>query len=476
MITIINGAEQHGRGLGQWACVIATVSGQRMPADTIAESRKIGAATDGGRVCIIASGDWNITAQDLHRSGILDGLGLSIIWPESSPISCIAGKGSLIDYSVIATAFLPIVQSCRIVPCLPCGADRGVRTTFYDAPLVSGYASFPGPSPFSRAVGFFEKTREIVQGIAVPTWEYAVQRLKRQAKKDVDDNRNSTIDSYVESIGIAESSLQAAYDFSLWSSCAEFLHLARLGVDVVDAPLKRLGPFLGRGKLPKVVRDKKEEKLLHIGMQRDRAEAVAWPYRDGGAFGADLSNHNVSVLRQLLRRSTEGHKANRIERDFIQNISCDDASAVCCIATILVAGWPTFEEDVASGDALKLKVREFKDALMRLANGSVCGAHALEYAGARQRLHRALMVKRRKESNEYFAEWICKDLANHSSKLHSYIKHNRAPPPPSMYGKDVWGEEALPQARPTFSLPFSRDGRPYGNVMTLTKSAELRRR
>ena len=106
--------------------------GQCMPADTIAKFRQIGAATDGGRVCILASGDWNVTAQDLRRSGILCGLGLSIIWPEGSPISCTAGKGSLIDYSVITTACLPILRSCRIDPCVPCGTHRGVRTTFCD--------------------------------------------------------------------------------------------------------------------------------------------------------------------------------------------------------------------------------------------------------------------------------------------------------------------------------------------------------
>ena len=91
--------------------------GPGMPADTIAKFRHIGGAADGGRVCVTASGDCNIKAQDLHRPGILDGPGLSIVRPEGSPISCTAGKGSLIDYSVITTAFLPLVQSCRIVQC-----------------------------------------------------------------------------------------------------------------------------------------------------------------------------------------------------------------------------------------------------------------------------------------------------------------------------------------------------------------------
>lgn len=222
----------------------------------------------------------------------------------------------------------------------------------------------------------------------------------------------------------------------LWSACAEFLHLARLGIDVVSTPLKRLAPFLGRGKLPKLVRDKKQETQLHSGKARNAAEDDAWSYRDGAAFGADLHNLDVSVLRQLFRRSADGHKANRTERDFIRSILCEDTGVGCCITAILIADRPTSDENQVSDDALKLIVREFKDALNRLAEGSPSKALAIEYSDTCQRLHRALMVKRRKEGNEEFAAWICKDLANHSSKLHAYIKHNRAPP--SMHGKDVW--------------------------------------
>ena len=38
--------------------------GQGMPADIIAKLRQVGGATDGGRLCVIASGDLNITAQE----------------------------------------------------------------------------------------------------------------------------------------------------------------------------------------------------------------------------------------------------------------------------------------------------------------------------------------------------------------------------------------------------------------------------
>lgn len=99
------------------------------------------------------------------------------------------------------------------MPCVPCGAHIGVRTTFYDAPATVWIWKLPRPEPFSKAVEFFEKAGRLVQGIAVPSWEYAEQRLRWQSRKDVDDNRNSTIDAYTQSIGIAESSLLAACDF-----------------------------------------------------------------------------------------------------------------------------------------------------------------------------------------------------------------------------------------------------------------------
>ena len=40
--------------------------------------RGISDATDNGRRMVIAAGDWNITADTLEASGILEGLGLEI--------------------------------------------------------------------------------------------------------------------------------------------------------------------------------------------------------------------------------------------------------------------------------------------------------------------------------------------------------------------------------------------------------------
>ena len=53
--------------------------------------RAIAEASDGGRRCVLAFGDWNLTPEELEASGVLEGLGLEIVRPTDSTISCIAG-------------------------------------------------------------------------------------------------------------------------------------------------------------------------------------------------------------------------------------------------------------------------------------------------------------------------------------------------------------------------------------------------
>ena len=78
--------------------------------------RSVAEAIDVGHWCVIASGDWNITADELEASGILDGLGLEIVRPTNSDVTCTAGKhGPMIDYLIIAKGFWSLISSCEVV-------------------------------------------------------------------------------------------------------------------------------------------------------------------------------------------------------------------------------------------------------------------------------------------------------------------------------------------------------------------------
>ena len=64
--------------------------------------RGISDATDSGHRFFIASGDCNITADELEASGILEGLGLELVRPSNGDVACTASKrGALIDYVII---------------------------------------------------------------------------------------------------------------------------------------------------------------------------------------------------------------------------------------------------------------------------------------------------------------------------------------------------------------------------------------
>ena len=60
--------------------------------------RTISRAADGGRQPVFAFADFNIPAEILRASGILEGLGLELIIPSNDEATRLAGKGSVIDY------------------------------------------------------------------------------------------------------------------------------------------------------------------------------------------------------------------------------------------------------------------------------------------------------------------------------------------------------------------------------------------
>ena len=68
---------------------------------------QISNATNGGRDCVTAMGDYNIKVEDLIKSGLVEALGLEIILPSNSSISCSARKHGSIDYTLIAKCFKP---------------------------------------------------------------------------------------------------------------------------------------------------------------------------------------------------------------------------------------------------------------------------------------------------------------------------------------------------------------------------------
>ena len=64
-------------------------------------------------------GNYNITADDLEASGMLDALGLTVIRPANTEVTRTMGNGSLIDYAPVTTRSVAEVESVEAVTTVP---------------------------------------------------------------------------------------------------------------------------------------------------------------------------------------------------------------------------------------------------------------------------------------------------------------------------------------------------------------------
>ena len=131
--------------------------------------RGIADATDDGRRLAIASGDWNITADDLEASGVLEGLGLEIVRPTNGEHTCTASKkGTLIDYVIITQGFRSFIGSCEVVREVPCGTDLGVRTTLVPNPADIEAQTLRKPKSLENTIDHFREEGLLTPGRPVP--------------------------------------------------------------------------------------------------------------------------------------------------------------------------------------------------------------------------------------------------------------------------------------------------------------------
>lgn len=116
--------------------------------------RVISRACDGGKQPVFGFVDFNILAETLRASGMLEALGLEIIIPANGEGTCLAGKGSVIDYVVYIRGWGHLVHSCEVVRSVPCGTHVGVRTTFVDNAEGVFVTTLRKPKSLHAAVAF----------------------------------------------------------------------------------------------------------------------------------------------------------------------------------------------------------------------------------------------------------------------------------------------------------------------------------
>ena len=158
--------------------------------------------TDGGRRFVIAAGDFNIAADELEASGLLDALGLTLVRPEGVDITCTSGKGAMLDYVLVTTRFATAVVSVKAVQSVPWGPHYGIRVMYRTdtadimAPEVVRPPKLEKPVDTLRRLGWVEENPNKEPTM---TWEEA-----RKLTQSMVDNSlkkvNKECDEYTERI------------------------------------------------------------------------------------------------------------------------------------------------------------------------------------------------------------------------------------------------------------------------------------
>ena len=129
---------------------------------------------------VFGFGDFNVPAEALRASGILEGLGLEIIAPSNGEATCLAGKGSVIDYVVGTKGFKDLVFSCEVVRSVPCATHIGARTTFVPDASDVFITSLRQPRSLKAAVAHFESHNLFEVGYAIPV--FGTQHMAAHAR------------------------------------------------------------------------------------------------------------------------------------------------------------------------------------------------------------------------------------------------------------------------------------------------------
>ena len=168
---------------------------------------EISAAIDGGRMMVIAMGDYNIKANELEASGILRSLGLTLVKAENTDKTCTSGKGSCIDYALVTTGFGEAIVDLKAVKTVPWGPHCGLRIRF-----KTNLRSMT-VKPIEEAVKELEKlglTEPNEDNAPKITWAEAM-KLTRNMVTAAKKRKQPEVQEYAKEIGITESMTKATW-------------------------------------------------------------------------------------------------------------------------------------------------------------------------------------------------------------------------------------------------------------------------
>ena len=96
---------------------------------------------------LVAYGDWNMTPKQISEGADLDGLGLEVVAPSNATETCLAGKGRLTTFFIIARELRTMVKSCTAFEGT-WGTHLGVQLSLATSMADVKYTSWQKPLRF----------------------------------------------------------------------------------------------------------------------------------------------------------------------------------------------------------------------------------------------------------------------------------------------------------------------------------------
>lgn len=126
--------------------------------DNINIIKELGRSTKGGKVCVIAPGDYNCTPEELERTGLLDALGLAVV--ATNQVSCNTKHAREIDYVLVTRNFVNIIKSVELITTGPWPTHYGIRVRRKADPMQVTYTDLRRPPRLEEAIKCAKKNGE----------------------------------------------------------------------------------------------------------------------------------------------------------------------------------------------------------------------------------------------------------------------------------------------------------------------------
>lgn len=194
--------------------------------DTAGHLARIASDTQGEKLGFVWVSDFNTPIDIIIENPAFQELNAMVIKPSGASVSCVQGKGSVIDYVIASRTVAPCL-STRCETDAPWGTHLGIRISIKRDPLAITRKVLTQPAWKLKPI------TDDMKGVQGMSWEEAV----RQAKDEECDDEPGTVGQrqVAQQLGMATEARNLGIAYRRWAAAFEIQELSRRGLDPKNA-------------------------------------------------------------------------------------------------------------------------------------------------------------------------------------------------------------------------------------------------